>query len=178
MFPSPSRWLGSAPWSRSSCTRNGKTQEELLGASVSSTLSPALTRLRRLQAGITERQHSSLCGFRCLLAHEAHRQGADGQELRMLGAGGGSPGSAGITGLRFWELKKVLPTAVAASEGSPGPFLLLPQPSTTVGIRPIENTENPFRKSLWATSGVGCDATRLANYPDRRAGRLAHTRPA
>lgn len=58
---------------------------------MSSTLSPALTRLRRLQAGITERQHSSLCGFRCLLAHEAHRQGADGQELRMLGAGGGVP---------------------------------------------------------------------------------------
>lgn len=30
VFPSPSRWLGSAPWSRSSCTGNRKTHEELL----------------------------------------------------------------------------------------------------------------------------------------------------
>lgn len=34
VFPSPSRWLGSAPWSRSSCTGNRKTQQELSEASM------------------------------------------------------------------------------------------------------------------------------------------------
>lgn len=40
VFPSPSLWLGSAPWSRRSCTGDGKTQEELSEASLSWTLSP------------------------------------------------------------------------------------------------------------------------------------------
>lgn len=40
VFPSPSRWLGSAPWSSSSCTGNGKTQEEPSEASEAWTLAP------------------------------------------------------------------------------------------------------------------------------------------
>ena len=38
VFPSPSRWLGSAPWSRSSCTGKRKAPEELLGVSTGSIL--------------------------------------------------------------------------------------------------------------------------------------------
>lgn len=40
VFPSPSRWLGSAPWSRSSCTGNRKTQEQLSEACKDWTLAP------------------------------------------------------------------------------------------------------------------------------------------
>lgn len=47
---------------------------------------------------------------------------------------------AGI-GMRLEGLGKVLPIAAAPGEGSPGHFLLLPQPSTIVGIKSINDAE-------------------------------------
>ena len=78
VFPSPSRWLGSAPWSRSSCTGNRKAPEEPLGASTGSILAPTPTRN-------TESQYTALCGFTPLRTREVCLQDAEHQELRLLG---------------------------------------------------------------------------------------------
>lgn len=63
VFPSPSRWLGSAPWSRSSCTGNRKTQEQLSEACKDWTLAPTPALPREAPGVDTENELSTLCGF-------------------------------------------------------------------------------------------------------------------
>lgn len=78
VFPSPSRWLGSAPWSRSSCTGNRKAPEEPLGASTGRILAPTPPRN-------TESQYPALRSFTPLLTRETCMQDAERHELRLLG---------------------------------------------------------------------------------------------
>lgn len=193
VFPSPSLWLGSAPWSRRSCTGDGKTQEELSEASLGWTLSPtpnlakeAHSRHGALKANTVphavsfihslthSRTHARTQARTHARTHRAHGQDSEGQELSIPG---GPPGLGRCYRTEILKVKESSSNSNGCCEGSQGHFLLLAQPSATVGTRPIEGAEHTtFRVSRppqgWAVVSPG-----LLSYPDGCTGRLQPGRP-